>query len=73
MEAVKNAGTHTGRVAVRASGSFYITTRDGVVQGISHKHCKQLQRSDGYGYNLVAFTDAIGTPPSAMDASHLVL
>jgi 5-methylcytosine-specific restriction endonuclease McrA len=66
----KKVGAYTGRVAVRASGSFNIQTRDGVVQGISHKHCKQLQRSDGYGYNLVAFTDAIGTPPRAMDASH---
>lgn len=66
----KKVGTYTGRVAVRASGSFNITTRDGVVQGISHRHCKPLQRGDGYGYNLVAFTDAIGTPPRAMDASH---
>ena len=66
----KKAGTHTGRVAVRASGSFNIQTRGGMVQGISHKHCKQLQRGDGYGYNLVAFTDAVGAPPRDMDASH---
>ena len=48
------AGTHTGRVAIRASGSFNIQThRDGksvVVQGISHKHCRVIQRADGYGY-----------------------
>jgi hypothetical protein len=66
----KNQGTHTGRVAVRATGSFNIQTRSGMVQGISHKHCKQLQRGDGYGYNLVAFKDAIGAPPRDMDASH---
>ena len=48
------AGTHTGRVAIRASGSFNIQThQDGksvVVQGISHKHCRVIQRADGYGY-----------------------
>ena len=66
----KKVGTHIGRVAVRATGSFNIQTRSGMVQGISHKHCKQLQRGDGYGYNLVAFTDAIGAPPRDMDASH---
>ena len=48
----KNAGTHVGRVAVRASGSFNIQAVNGVVQGISHKHCRILQRGDGYGYSL---------------------
>lgn len=46
------AGTHTGRVAVRASGSFNVTTSNGVVQGISHKHCRILARADGYGYSV---------------------
>jgi 5-methylcytosine-specific restriction endonuclease McrA len=46
----KKAGTYTGRVAVRASGSFNIQTPTGVVQGISHRHCKVIQRADGYGY-----------------------
>ena len=50
------AGTHTGRVAIRASGSFNIQSyQDGksvVVQGISHKHCRIIQRADGYGYFL---------------------
>ncbi len=49
----KKVGTHTGRVAVRASGSFNIQTRDGVVESISHRYCKQLQRGDGYGYSLI--------------------
>ena len=48
------AGVHVGRVAVRASGSFNIQShQDGksvVVQGISHKHCRVIQRGDGYGY-----------------------
>jgi hypothetical protein len=46
----KKVGTHRGRVAVRASGSFNIQTGTEVVQGISHRHCQLLQRADGYGY-----------------------
>jgi len=48
------AGVYVGRVAVRASGSFNIQTPGGVVQGISHKHCRVLMRGDGYSYNPVA-------------------
>ncbi|MGM0521280.1 MAG: RNA-guided endonuclease IscB, partial [Pseudomonadota bacterium] len=48
----KKAGTHTGRVAVRKTGSFNIQTEQGAVQGISHKHCTVIQRGDGYGYHL---------------------
>ncbi|MEU9830571.1 RNA-guided endonuclease IscB [Streptosporangium sp. NPDC048047] len=46
----KKAGVHTGRVAVRSTGSFNITTRHGTVQGIGHRHMRVLQRADGYGY-----------------------
>jgi 5-methylcytosine-specific restriction endonuclease McrA len=46
----KKAGTHVGRVAVRASGSFDIKTPRGVVQGIGWKHCRLLHRADGYAY-----------------------
>ncbi|WP_075879241.1 RNA-guided endonuclease IscB [Vreelandella massiliensis] len=46
----KKAGTHTGRVAVRKTGSFNIQTDQGAVQGISHRHCTLIQRGDGYGY-----------------------
>ncbi|MFC4896296.1 RNA-guided endonuclease IscB [Streptosporangium amethystogenes subsp. fukuiense] len=46
----KKAGVHTGRVAVRTTGSFNITTRHGTVQGIGHRHIRLLQRADGYGY-----------------------
>ncbi|WP_371781556.1 hypothetical protein [Streptosporangium subroseum] len=46
----KKAGVHTGRVAVRSTGSFNITTRHGTVQGIGHRHIRLLQRADGYGY-----------------------
>ena len=48
----KKAGTYQGRVAIRATGSFNIQTQQGVVQGISHRHCRLLQRADGYGYTF---------------------
>lgn len=47
----KKAGTYTGHVAVRKTGSFNIQTEQDVVQGISHKHCTLIQRGDGYGYH----------------------
>ncbi|MEU8037706.1 RNA-guided endonuclease IscB [Streptosporangium sp. NPDC049078] len=46
----KKTGVHRGRVAVRSTGSFNITTRHGMVQGIHHRHVRLLQRADGYGY-----------------------
>ena len=46
----KKIGEYIGRVAVRATGSFNIQTRDAVVQGVSHKYCCIVQRGDGYGY-----------------------
>ncbi len=46
----KKAGTHIGRVAVRSSGGFNVTTAAGTVQGISAKYCMLLHRSDGYNY-----------------------
>jgi len=47
----KKAGVHTGRVAIRKTGSFNIQTREGVIQGVGHKHCKVIARGDGYGYS----------------------
>jgi 5-methylcytosine-specific restriction endonuclease McrA len=69
----KKTGSYTGRVAVRASGSFNIQTRSGLVQGVSHRYCTVVQRGDGYGYQRVAKTDATGTPPKQGDASHPAL
>lgn len=51
----KKAGAHVGRVAVRRTGSFNIQTGTTVVQGVSHRHCRVLQRADGYGYTLTPF------------------
>jgi hypothetical protein len=46
----KNAGTHVGRVAVRARGSFNV----GSATDINWKHLHLIQRSDGYGYAVSA-------------------
>jgi len=46
----KKAGTHLGRVAVRATGSFNITTAAGIVQGVHHRHCTRIRRADGWHY-----------------------
>ena len=46
----KKAGTHIGRVAIRASGSFNIKTGSGTVQGISYRYCQLLHQIDGYTY-----------------------
>jgi 5-methylcytosine-specific restriction endonuclease McrA len=46
----KKVGSYTGRVAVRTSGSFNITTLKDTVQGISYRYCKLLHRIDGYNY-----------------------
>ena len=46
----KKGGEYVGRVLTRASGSFDIRTKQGRVQGISHRFCTPLQRSDGYSY-----------------------
>ena len=48
----KKEGTWLGRVAIRKTGSFNIQTSDGAVQGIHHRHCRLMQRADGYGYHL---------------------
>ncbi|MDP2129217.1 MAG: RNA-guided endonuclease IscB [Pseudohongiella sp.] len=45
------AGIYIGRVAVRASGYFNIQVGSDVVQGIAHRHCRLIQRVDGYGYS----------------------
>jgi 5-methylcytosine-specific restriction endonuclease McrA len=48
----KRQGSYTGRVAVRASGSFNIQTSAGTVQGISHRFCSLIQRGNGYAFAI---------------------
>ena len=47
----KYAGVHVGRVAVRTSKSFKITTRKGVIQGVKRQYCTVIQRADGWGWS----------------------
>src|SRR6266568_2094217 len=44
------AGTHVGRVVVRASGSFDIRTKVGRQAGINARYCQPIHRNDGYSY-----------------------
>jgi 5-methylcytosine-specific restriction endonuclease McrA len=45
-------GTYVGKVAVRTTGSFNITTPEKTVQGISHRFCTVLHHCDGYSYHF---------------------
>lgn len=67
----KKTCTHTGRVAIRATGSFNIQTSSGVVQGVGRKHCKVLMRGDDYAYSRVNSTTPAGpTPERKRDDGH---
>jgi 5-methylcytosine-specific restriction endonuclease McrA len=46
----KNAGTHVGRVTVRATGQFDITTATRKLQIINWKYCSPIHKQDGYTY-----------------------
>ncbi len=46
----KRAGTHVGRVLVRAIGKFDVVTCQGRQAGISYRYCRVIQRDDGYAY-----------------------
>lgn len=48
----KKIGTYVGRLAVRSSGSFNVTTKSGKVQGIGYKYFTKLHSVDGYSYSF---------------------
>jgi 5-methylcytosine-specific restriction endonuclease McrA len=48
----KKAGTYVGRVAIRSTGFFNITTKAGTIQGIGHRYCQPIHRGDGYRYHV---------------------
>jgi 5-methylcytosine-specific restriction endonuclease McrA len=48
----KRIGVYIGRVAVRSTGSFNISTKTGLIQGISHKYCQIVHAKDGYNYSF---------------------
>lgn len=56
----EKAGVHTGQVAIRQTGSFDIKTGQGLIQGESPRHCRTLQRGDGYEYSFNPTTDNEG-------------
>ncbi|MFZ3497234.1 RNA-guided endonuclease IscB [Streptomyces sp. 5.8] len=63
----KKTGTHTGRIAVRATGRFNIKTAHGLIQGIGHKHFRLVQRADGYAYTThPEGPAAVAGPPSTL-------
>jgi 5-methylcytosine-specific restriction endonuclease McrA len=51
----KFAGTHVGRLTVRASGVFELMGAKGKVSPVRHKYCKAIHRQDGYMYALSTF------------------
>ena len=59
----KKTGIYVGRVAVRASGSFNIKMVNNTIQGISYRHCRLLQRADGYSYEQ----GGTALPPSPLN------
>ncbi|WP_414527792.1 RNA-guided endonuclease IscB [Nodularia chucula] len=46
----KKVGEYLGRIATRATGSFNISTKNGLVQGINYKYCQHIHKKDGYSY-----------------------
>ncbi|MBW4582068.1 MAG: HNH endonuclease [Tildeniella nuda ZEHNDER 1965/U140] len=52
VTAGKKVGEYVGRIAVRSTGLFNISTASGLVQGINHKYCTLVQRKDGYNYTF---------------------
>ncbi|MBK1648679.1 RRXRR domain-containing protein [Rhabdochromatium marinum] len=51
MPTGKTAGIHVGRVAVRASGRFNIQTATKSGTRDFTRHCRVVQRANGYGYS----------------------
>ncbi|GLV55827.1 hypothetical protein KDH_26710 [Dictyobacter sp. S3.2.2.5] len=57
----KKQGVYVGRVLVRATGSFDITTRRGRIAGLDVRFFSHLHRSDGYSY---AKGEGYANPPT---------
>jgi 5-methylcytosine-specific restriction endonuclease McrA len=60
----KKTGTYSGRVKVRDSGDFCIDTSTGKIDGISHRYCQNVQRSDGYIYFTKYLKKGAAFPPT---------
>ncbi len=59
---LKTAGTHVGRVLVRANKSFDIRTAHQRVPGVGAAYCVPLHHADGYAYTQ---GKAAALPPHA--------
>ncbi len=71
----KYAGTWVGRIMVRASGRFDIAAHgQRLVQGISYKYCRVLQRQNGWQYEVKrsSILTAAHYPPHASSRGLLV-
>lgn len=49
----KKQGRYVGRVAVRTTGNFNVKANGKIVQGISYKSCRLVQRADGFSYGTM--------------------
>lgn len=47
----KYTGAHTGRIAVRYTGTFKLTTK-GQSFSVNHKYCRHIHKSDGFSYSF---------------------
>ncbi|MFS8117778.1 MAG: RNA-guided endonuclease IscB [Microcoleus sp.] len=47
----KKVGEYVGRVAIRTTGSFNISAKHGLIQGVSYKYCSAIHKKDGYAYS----------------------
>ena len=46
----KPQGTHVGKVAIKARGTFTITTQERAVPDVPHRYCRRVHQADGYKY-----------------------
>ena len=46
----KPRGTHVGKVAIKTSGTFTITTRQRAVPDVPYRYCRRVHQADGYAY-----------------------
>jgi 5-methylcytosine-specific restriction endonuclease McrA len=60
----RKAGQYTGRVAVRSTGSFNIQMPSLTVEGIAHRFCRILARTDGYTYSQIPAAPAAALLPA---------
>ncbi len=64
---LKTAGIHVGRLLVRASGRFDISTARGRVAGINYCYCVTIHRQDGYQYQETTGRASRSSKTSALD------